>query len=177
MNFLPVINDMQTLELAYTSDPSLSKQYLSFSECADISLGLIETHERRAVLTAQPSFLKLENSIITLQTVKPSRLTNGKVVMQLEPLQYMNLHFERRCAVIDDLALMLPEDIPYYALVQHLVLGRLEYILTEMDIFYLQISAEITEAFANIMRLRGYRYRQGMLSKYLLMTHIMDVMP
>jgi hypothetical protein len=178
MNFLPVTSDMQTLELAYSLHSSLSRQCLSFSDCTDICLGLIETNGLKAVLSAQPSLLKLENATITLRNVKAGALENGKVVVKLEPLQQMNLRFELGKAIIDDMPLMLPEDTPCYSLVQHLVMGRLEHVLAEMDVFYLGINvAIITERFVELLTLRAYRYGQGMYNKYLLMTNTVNVLP
>ncbi len=179
MNFLPVTNDMQTLELAYSLHSSLSKQHLSFNECTDISLGLIESNGLKAVLSAQPTFLKLENAVITLRCIKAGVLENGKVVVKLEPLQQMNLYlcFEKGRAVIDEMPLMLPEATPYYSLVQHLVMGRLEHLLAEMDVFYLDIRATTTETFAELLKRRAYRYSEDLYSKYLLMAHTVDMMP
>lgn len=178
MDFLPVINDMQTLELAYSLHRGLSEQYLRFSDCTDISLGLIETNGLKAVLTAQPSLLKLENSVITLRRVKASGLENGKVVVGLEPLQQMNLHFEKQRAVIDDMPVMLPEDTPYYSLVQHLIMGRLEHVLTSMDVFHLEINpASATEKYTELLKLRAYQYSRGRYSKFLLMTNTVNVLP
>jgi hypothetical protein len=178
MDFLPVTNDMQTLELAYSMHNGLSNHYLSFSDCADISLGLIETNGLRAVLSAQPSLLRLEKTVITLRSVKVSALENGKVVVTLGPLQQINLHFERSRAVIDDIPLMLPETTSCYSLVQHLVMGRLEYILAGMDVFYLEINQiPLSEKFRESLELRSYHYRQGVYSKYLLMTNTIKVLP
>jgi hypothetical protein len=178
MNFLPVTSDMQTIELAYLLHPTLSKQCLSFTECSDISLGLIETNELSGVLTAQPSFLDLENSVVVLRNVKAECLGNSKVLIELEPLQQMNLHFEKGRAVIDDTPLLLPEDTPYYSLAQHLIMGRLEHALITMDVFYLGINvATIPETFAWLLKFRAYQYSQGVYHKYLLMTNTANVLP
>lgn len=177
MNFLPVTSDVQTLELAYALHLNLSEQSSSFSECTDTSLGLIETSSLKAVLTAQPGLARLENIIITLRKIELEHLEEDKSLVRLEPLQQMNLRFELGRAIIDDMPLMLPEDTLYYSLVQHLMMGRLEYVLAEMDIFYLQVNTKMTEGFANLLHLRGYRYSQGMFSKYLLMTNTIEVMP
>jgi hypothetical protein len=178
MNFLPVTSDMQTLELAYSLHKSLSRQCVSFNKCTDISLGLIETNGLKAVLTAQPTLLNLEKTVITLHRVKAGALENGEVVVRLEPIQQMNLHFELAKAIIDDIPLMLPEDTPYYTLVQHLVMGRLEYILTEMDVFHLSFDkARMPEKFTELLKLRAYRYSEGIYNKHLLMTNTVNVMP
>ncbi len=178
MNFLPVTSDMQTLELAYSLHSSLSKQCLSFSDCTDISLGLIETNKLKAVLSAESMLFKLENAVITLRRVKAGALENGKVVVKLEPLQQINIRFEKQHAVIDAMPLMLSEDTPYYSLVQHLVLGRLESVLTDMDVFYLGIKqAATSEKFTDLLELRAYRYTRGMYSKHLLMTGTTNMMP
>jgi hypothetical protein len=119
---------------------------------------------------------KLENTIVTLSKMELEHLDNDRTLVRLEPLQQMNLHFEKGRAVIDDIPLMLPEDTPYYSLAQHLVMARLEYVLAEMDIFYFRISAKITEEFAALLQLRGYQYSQEMYNKYLLMTNTVNVL-
>jgi hypothetical protein len=178
MDFLPVTSDMQTLELAYSLHKSLSRQCLSFSDCSDISLGLVETNGLKAVLSAQPTLLNFKNSVITLRRVKAGALENGKVVVKLEPLQQLNLRFEAGKAIIDNMPLMLLEDTPYYSLVQHLVMGRLEVVLAEMDVFYLGVNAAtIPEKFAALLKLRSYKYSQRMYNKYLLMTNTVNVLP
>jgi hypothetical protein len=175
---LPVISDVQLLELAYALYPSLSKQCLSFSDCPDISLGLIETNGLKAVLSAQSSLFKLEKTIITLRDVKAGVVENGKVILKLEPLQYMNLRFELGKAMIDDMSPTLPEDTPHYSLVQHLIMGRLEHVLTTMDVFYLGInSVTIPETFAKLLKPRSYQYSQRMYGKFLLMTSTVNVLP
>ncbi len=171
MNFLPVVSDMQVLELAYSLHPGLSKQCLSFSDCTDISLGLVETNGFKALLSAQISFARLEDTVITLRSVKVSALDAGKVVVRLEPLQQINLRFELGKAIIDDMPIVLPEGTPCYSLAQHLVMGRLEHVLTEMDVFHLSINQRtVSRPFRNLLDLRGYRYTQEMYSKFLLMT-------
>jgi hypothetical protein len=178
MNFLSVTSDVQTLELACTRYPNLSGQCLSFSECTDVSLGLVETTSLKAVLTARPEFVRLEHTTITLRNLELENLAGRKSLVRLEPLQQMNLRFEKSHAVIDDMPRRLPEDTPYYALVQHLMMGRLEHILAEMDVFYLEVnSANIAESLAEVLSLRSYQYSQGMYSKYLLMTNTVNVMP
>jgi hypothetical protein len=177
MTYFPVTSDVQVLELAYAINPSLSEQCLSFSDCTDISLGLIETNGLKAVLSAQASLTRLENTIITLRKIGLEHLEADKVLVRLEPLQQLHLCFELGKAILDEMPLMLPETTLHDSLVQHLILGRLEHVLTEMDTFYLHISAEINEAFANLLHLRGYQYNQGVLSKYLLMTNTVEVLP
>jgi hypothetical protein len=178
MNFLPVTSDRQTLELAYSLHKSFSRRCLSFNDCTDISLGLIETNGIKAVLSAQPSLLKLENAVITLRSVKVSALENDKMVVRLEPIQQMNLRFELGKAMLDDMSLLLPEDTPCYSLVQHLIMGRLEYVLTTMDVFYLEINpASVTKKFSELLKPRAYQYSQGMYSKFLLMTSTVNVLP
>jgi hypothetical protein len=178
MDFLPVTSDMQTLELVYSLHEGLSKQCLSFSECADISLGLIETNGLKAVLSAQPSLTRREDTTLTLRRVKAGGLDASKVMVKLEPLQQINLRFEMQRAVIDDIPLMLPADTPYYSLVQHLVVARLEHVLANMDVFYLGINAAmITEGLAELLKFRAYRYSGGMYSKFLLMTNTVNMLP
>jgi hypothetical protein len=80
--------------------------------------------------------------------------------------------------VIDDIPVLLPENTPYYSLVQHLVMGRLEYTLANMDIFYLGINAAmLTKPFTALLETRTYRYNQGVYSKYPLMTNTVNVLP
>jgi hypothetical protein len=178
MNFLPLISDLQVLELAYALHPNLSKQFSSFSECKDMSLGLIETNGLKAVLSAQSGLARLEYTTITLRKIVLEHLENDKSLVRLEPLQQLNLRFESGKAMIDDLPLMLPENMPYYALVQHLVIGRLEYVLTTMDVFYLEINpASVTKKFSELLKPRAYQYSQGMYSKFLLMTSTVNVLP
>jgi hypothetical protein len=146
MTYFPVTSDVQMLELAYAINPSLSEQCLSFSDCTDISLGLIETNGLKAVLSAQASLTRLEHTIITVRKIGLEHLEADKVLVRLEPLQQINLRFESGKAIIDDIPLMLAEDTPYYSLIQHLVMGRLEYILTEVDVFHLRFNkSTITE--------------------------------
>lgn len=178
MNFLPLISDLQTLELAYTLHPYLSGQSWRLSECADISLGLIETNGLRAVLSAQPGLTRLEYTTITLRKIDLEPFSRLESLVRLEPLQQMNLYVESGKAVIDDMPLLLPEDTLYYSLVQHLVMGKLEYVLAEMDVFYLGIkAATIPDTLTELLKLRAYRYSQGMYSKYLLMTNTVNVLP
>jgi hypothetical protein len=178
MDFLPVTSDMQTLELAYSLHKNLLEQYLSFEACSDISLGLIETNGLKAVLTAQPSLLDHEKTVITLRACNAKALKNDNVVVTLEPLQQLNLQFHNHHAVIDDVPLILSETTPYYSLVQHLGMTRLEYILAEMDVFYLSINAAmIPKEFVEVLALRAYCYTQGTYNKYLLMTNTINVLP
>jgi hypothetical protein len=178
MNFLPVTSDVQTLELTYALHPKLSEQPLSFGDCTDVSLGLIETNGLKAVLSAHAGFVRLEHATITLRKIELETLEEEKRLARLEPLQHMNLRFEKQRAVIDDMPLTLSEEIPYYLLIQHLVIGRLEYILTEMDIFHLDIYEEaVKEKFAELLRLRGYEEARGLYSKYLLITNTTNVVP
>jgi hypothetical protein len=177
MDFLPLTSEVHLLELAYALQPTLAKQCLRLSKCSDTSLGLIETNGLEAVLSAQPGLIRREDAVVTLRSVTVSELEDNSTV-KLEPLQQMNLRFEKSHAVIDAMPLMLPEDAPYYALVQHLMMGRLEHILAEMDVFYLEVNlAHIPESLAEVLSLRSYQYSQGMYSKYLLMTNTVNVMP
>lgn len=178
MDFLPVTSDMQTLELAYSLHPTLSKQCLSFKGCTDISLGLIETNNLKAVLSAQASLTRGEDALVTMRRVKASALEKGKVVVVLEPLQQMKLRFEKGQAVIDDMPRMLATETPYYPLIQHLVMGRLEHVLADMDVFYLSINAAVVpKRFAEVLKLRAYQNSRGMYSKYVLVTNTVNVLP
>lgn len=176
MDFLPVTSDVHLLELVYGMYPDLSKQCLEFNSCMDISLGLIETNHLKAVLSAEISPARLEDVVITLRSLDIEHF-NDRSVVKLEPLQQIKLHFEKGRAVMDDMPRMLATKTPYYPLVQHLVMARLEYLLAEMDVFYLEVNAKITEEFAALLQLRGYHYTRGTYNKYLLMTDTANVMP
>jgi hypothetical protein len=157
MDFLPVTSDMQRLELVYSLHPSLSQQPLSFSNCSDIGLGLIETNNLKAVLSAQPALAKRENAIVTLRSVELKNFDSDKAVVSFGLLQQMNLRFEAWRAVIDDIPLMLPANTPYSSLVQHLVMVRLEYVLSSLDVHYLEVNVTtIPEGFTEFLKLRAY---------------------
>lgn len=177
MDFLPVTSDVQLLELVYAMYPDLSKQCLEFEGCTDLSLGLVETNYLKAVLSAEISLARLEDVIITLKCMDIEHC-NDRSVVKLEPLQQMNLRFGKQRAVIHDIPLMLPHHTPCYPLVQHLVMARLEHMLAEMDVFYLECNlTPMPKEFAELLKLRGYQYSQGVMSKYLLMTNTADVLP
>ena len=171
MEFLPVTSDMQTLELVYSLHPSLSQQPLSFSNCSDIGLGLIETNNLRAVLSAQSSLARREAATVTLRSVELKNFDSDKAVVSFGLLQQMNLRFEAWHAVIDDIPLMLSADTPYSFLVQHLVMARLEVVLGSLDVHYLEVNvATIPEEFAALLKLRSYQRSQEMYSKHLVVT-------
>lgn len=178
MNLLPVTSDLQVLELVYALYPHLSSQQLSFSNCTDISLGLIETNGLKAVLSVQPKLLNNDTTIITLYRINIKGSHESKAFVCLEPLQQMCLRFAGSRAVLDAVPVMLPEETPYYSLLQLLVIGRLEVALAEMDIFYLDINERaVTGKLTALLKLRGYHHARGMYSKYLLMTNTVDVLP
>jgi hypothetical protein len=177
MNFLPVTNDVHILELVYALYPDLSEQQVNFSECADISLGLIETNGLEAVLSVGPKFFNHDDTLVTLQRIKVNAL-DGKAFICLEPLQRLNLRFSRGRSVLEATPLTLPENTPFYSLIQLLVLGRLEYVLAEMDVFHLDINQKaVTAKLSKLLRLRGYEEARGVCSKYLLMTNTANVLP
>ena len=170
MNFLPVVSDTQILELAYALYPDSSQYPLNFAKDTDISLGLIETSGVRAILSVYYDFLEYEDTTITLNSIS-LYLEGEHLFISLEPLQQMNLRFEKSQAVIDDMPLLLPDDTPTYSLIQHLALGRLEHVLTEMDVFHLSINQRaVSRTFGKLLNLRGYHYSQEMYRKFLLMT-------
>jgi hypothetical protein len=174
MDFLPVISDMQTLELVYTLHPNLSQQSLIFSECADIGLGLIETNALRGVLSAQPSLARRESTTVTLRSMSHTTKPSAEVVVSLEPLQQMRLHFEAWRGVIDDIPLMLPANMPYSFIVQHLIMARLEYVLRLLEVHYLEVNvATMPEGFSEMLGLRAYEKCQGVCSKNLRVTDLM----
>ena len=154
---LPVNSDFQVLELSYELYPALAQQQLSFAECADISLGLIETRDLRGVLTAQPSLLNREAATVTLRRINV-KSARDMAVIKLEPLQEMQLHFEANDAVIDAVPLLLPATTPYSNLIQHLIMARLEHVLSGLDVAGLSIepATEYLKTFAEMLRLRGY---------------------
>lgn len=159
--FLPVSSDVQVLELSYDLYPALAQQQLSFAKCTDISLGLIETRDLRGVLTAQPSLLNREAATVTLRRISIETAKDA-VVLKLEPLQEMQLHFEANDAVIDAVPLLLAATTAYSNLIQHLFMARLEHVLSRLNAAGLSIepATEPIKTFAETLRLRGYESGQ-----------------